>query len=171
MKCLENLSLVPDECLKDLQKDIEATVNSYINISQSCLDIYDDIKDKLNKYDIIGIANELTDDWFFEGPFPVYQYYDFQKMIARMLDNFDGEDEAIAADLYNIMGTNCNLDPIDFDSGKKYWFYRDGANWEAWLVEEEYFKTEIRTAIEWHMHHEEELNILRKLKEIQRRQK
>ena len=52
MKCLERLSLVSDECIEDLQKDIEELIDSYINIEEECVKIFKEIRGSLDTWDI-----------------------------------------------------------------------------------------------------------------------
>lgn len=165
MKCLENLSLVDDECLDDLKKDIESLINSYIDIRESCLEIFDDVKDNLNKYDVINITNTFDPEWFFQGPIPVNQVYDWEKVLKSMFEYNEESWDAFARELAHLWGPDNNLSQIDFDKNN-YWFYKDGGNWDAWMVEHDYFIKEVRKAIEYQ--EEEQLpDLFRILKKIQ----
>lgn len=166
MKCLENLSMVPDRCLDDLQKDIESVINSYINLEKSCVDLLNKVKNNLTRQDIEKICKVFS-DWFIMGPLPVYSIEDFTKVMGLLIDC--AEDEEIAVDIAHMFGPECNVGTLNLDK-EKYWFYKDEVNLDAWIVSEEYFKYEINEAITC-MSEERLLKIHRILKEIEKREK
>ena len=165
MKCLENLSLVADENLEQLKKDIERLINDYIDLEKACLKAYDSVVDKLDKNDIIRITHSFNPDWYLVPPKPIYTDSDFVELVAELAE-YGGEE--CGCDILNMIGPMNNLGVFD-KKKNNYWYYKDGANWEAWLLDEEYFKKEIREGIECHMEDEDFLVILKALRVIQKK--
>lgn len=169
MRFLEKISLIDDEYLDDLKMDIENIINSYINMEQACLEIFDKIKDNLNKKEITEITRSFNPDWYHYNPVPIYSYQDFIDVITEMIKNNDPE--YVARDIYNLMGPYNNLGIIDlYKKEEKYWFYMDGGNWDAWMVSEEYFKKELREAIKF-QEEEDKIEVFKVLKRIQKRRR
>jgi len=168
MKCLQNLSLVPDEMIDRLQKDIENIINDYIDLNKACLKAYDSVVDKLDKDDIIKITHTFNSDWYLVKPKPIYTDSDFVYLIEELISECDYD--TVACDILNMMGPTNNLGVFDTDKNN-YWFYKDGTNLEAWLLSENYFKKEIREQISYHFEDEDLLLILKALREIQDKHK
>ena len=168
MKCLQNLSLVPDEMIDRLQKDIENIINDYIDLNEACLKAYDSVVNKLDKNDIIKITNAFHPEWYFIKPKPIYTDSDFVYLIENLISECDPD--SVACNILHMMGPKNNLGVFDTDK-HNYWFYKDGSNWEAWLLDEDYFKEEIREHISLHFEDEDLLLILKALREIQDKHK
>ena len=136
VKCLENLSLVADECLENLQNDIEELIASYIDLKQMCYDILDNmIKKEAGRYRIkkvIKIFGNYTDEIFGEGCFFEYpEWVESIEDIAKHLPLWIDDDsyESVVTGIYFGKRYNEKLKNID----KGYWLYREGANWEIEL--------------------------------------
>lgn len=167
MKCLENLSLVEDDVVEDLKKDIEKLIGSYIDIEKACLDTFNEIVDKLTVKDIKQICSIFgstgCEPWFHEGPHHIANFEEYLDVVKTYILGDAWGSDSVGYAFYN-MFCNCGIDKFDFED-TTYWFYKDGSNWEAWLETDESFKQIIREYI--HLQDaDEQVIMLRKLKEI-----
>lgn len=170
MKCLENLSLVEDDVIEDLKKDIEKLIDSYIDIEKACLDTFDKIVDKLTVreiQDICGIFGSASGEpWFHEGPHNFEEFAEFNEIISIYILGDCWNEKNIGYAFYN-MFCRCGIKEFNFEN-TSYWFYKDGSNWESWLETDKSFKQTIRDYI--HLQDtDEQIIMLRKLKEIKER--
>lgn len=152
MKCLEKLSLVDDECMKDLQKDIEKVIESYLNITKKCEEIFEEIKDSLSFEQIKKINKILHNTEVFWGGEPVHINGDgWQYNILKFFDFRTDEDSAES--LKNIMNamevfSHDTDNWIDIEN-ESYWMFREGANGELLFVKETELLEFIEKQIKW----------------------
>ena len=170
MKCLENLSLVDDDCLEDLQEDIEELIESYINAKKLYLEIYRNKKEKLQLYQIYGLVRILTNvDSFWGEPICIHKDMDWEKEIRRFF-NFntkeDTEDSIIS--IVKMFQELSQDDEVEFDlqGDKRYWLFRDGANAEAHLMREELFLNFVEKILEFEDEKCVQIEILKYLKKL-----
>lgn len=151
MKCLENLSLVDDDCVEDLKKDIEALIASYIDLGTKCKKIVDDIyTEKPSIPEIHGLIRvfDRFSREIFNGESCFYNEPIWVKSIIELSDAII-EDESDAPCRQAEIGLRTVLDYEDrvktIENG--YWVYREGANWELKIETTkelfEYFKKTI----------------------------
>jgi len=134
MKCLENLSLVDDDCVEDLKKDIEALIASYIDLNAKCKKLIDDIyTEKPSVPEIHGLTR-IFDKFsrkIFNGESSFYNEPVWVKSIIELSDAII-EDESDAPCRQAEIGLRAVLAYEDkvktIENG--YWVYREGANWE-----------------------------------------
>ena len=152
MKCLEKLSLVDDECMKDLQKDIEKVIESYLNITKKCEEIFDEIKDSLDSWQMKKINKVLYSTEVFWGGEPVYingsgwehdiiKFFDFddKKETAKSLKEIMNAMEAFSLKKDNW---------IDIEN-ESYWMFREGANGSLVFYTQEELLNFIKNQISW----------------------
>lgn len=170
MKCLENLSLVDDECLDDLQKDIAKLIESYINVGKCCEETFKKLKNSLKPYQIKQIVSILCDVDTFIGHEPIRIYKDdIGKEVAKFLffELEEEKEESIDEIMYMFREFSLN-DARDFDFRvDAFWIYRDGANGALHMEREDYFLN----LIEEQLSFEEtctQLEILRYLKRVEK---
>ena len=170
MKCLEKLSLIDDDVVEDLKKDIEKLIDSYIDVEKVCLEIYDEIIDKIDDIDIRGICKTFAspEPWFKTGPIRITSFDDYLYVGELLQRNYEDREGDISCAFYNMFCNN-NLENIKFGiNGNIYWFYEDGTNWESWLLTDENFKKEVRFYITM-LQKEDQLNTLKVLRELKER--
>lgn len=170
MKCLENLSLVDDECLEDLQKDIQKIIEGYINTEELCLKTFRDVRDKLKVYQINTIAKILCDvETFWSMPICIKKDDNWAREMKRYFDFGSEEDIENSIREIVMMFSELSLDDeykfrLDTD---RYWLFRDGANGEVHLMREEFFLDLIEEQIEFELK-PTQLRLLKFLKQIER---
>ena len=169
MKCLENLSLVDDECLDDLQKDIAKIIESYIKIEDCCSETFKKLKDSLLVYQIKEIVSILNDtDTFWGMPMRLKGKY-WEKDLSKFVCFESQEDiEDSLKDIMHMFREFSLNDARDFDfKADAFWIYRDGANGALHMEREDDFLDSIEEQIpyEWK---ETQLEILKVLKRIER---
>jgi hypothetical protein len=152
MKCLEDLSLVDDECLEDLQKDIKELIEKYINAEELCLKTFKDIRNKLKAYHINSIAKILYDvDTFWTIPICIEKDDNWAKEMRKYFDFGSEKDIENSIKEIVIMFSELSQDDgYEFRlDANKYWLFRDGANGEVHLMREESFLDLIEEQIEY----------------------
>lgn len=169
MKCLENLSLVDDDCLEDLQKDIEELIEGYINAQELSLTMYKNKKEKLQLYQIYGLVRILTDvDSFWGEPICIHKDMNWEKEIRKFF-NFNTKED-IEDSIISIVKMFQELsqdDGYEFRlDANRYWLFRDGANAEAHLMREEFFLDLIEELLEFEEEKCVQLKILKYLKKL-----
>ena len=152
MKCLEKLSLVDDECMKDLQKDIEELINSYINIEKQCVEIFKEIKNSLDVWEIRKICNILYKTDVFWGGEPVLINSSGWEHYIIEFFNFDNKKDTAKSlkELINAMEVfSHNKDNwIDIEN-ENYWMFREGADGELLFYKQEELLDFIEKQIKW----------------------
>lgn len=169
MKCLEDLSLVDDECLEDLQNDIEALIKSYIDIEKCCIETFKNIKEKLHQYHVRSIVKILESvDTFWGMPICITQS-GWEKDMKEFFSFGCKEDiEDCMRELMHMFEKFDNSDARELDiENQRYWMYRDGANGELWLEREDYLLDMIEKQIPFECK-ETQLELLREFKRIER---
>lgn len=168
MKCLENLSLVDDECLEDLQEDIKKLVESYINVEELCLKEFERVRGKLQTYHINVINSMLRDvDCFWGQPICITGYDGWEKEMRLFFDFNSKEDtEESLVKIMHMFQEYTENDAREFIlNNERFWLFRDGANAEAHIEREDIFLDTIKSMIEF----EEscvQLRILKYLKKL-----
>ena len=170
MKCLENLSLVDDECLEDLQKDIQKVIEGYINTEELCLKAFKDARDKLKVYQINTIAKILYDvETFWSIPICIQKDENWAREMKKYFDF--GSEEDIENSIREIVMMFSELsqdDGYEFRlDANRYWLFRDGANGEVHLMREECFLDLIEEQIKFEMK-PTQLRLLKFLKQIEK---
>lgn len=148
MKCLENLSLVDDECLEELQKDIANLIASYLDITQICFDLLDEIVvQDLFTYQVEKLFKEFNEiskkefdgeSIFYQMPARVESLRELAGLISKFEDNEEESAETglLLAKEYIDIIKELNIGYEKEENRKEvkeYWFYRDGTNGEAFL--------------------------------------
>lgn len=140
MKCLERLSLVDDECMEHLQKDIEEIINSYINVEKQCIEIFKEIKNSLHVWEIRKICNILYNTDVFWGGEPVLINSSGWEHYIIKFFNFDSKEETAKSlkELINAMEvfSHSKDNWIDIEN-ENYWMFREGANGTLLFYKEE----------------------------------
>lgn len=169
MKCLEKLSLVDDECMKDLQKDIEKVIESYLNITKKCEETFEEIRNSLDKWQIKKINKILCNTDVFWGGEPVYINGDgWQHDILKFFDFRTDKDSAESLkDIMNTMErfSHDTNNWIDIEN-ESYWMFREGANGELLFVKETELLEFIKKQIKWESI-ETQIELYRMFKNIQ----
>ena len=168
MECLEDLSLVDDECLEDLKEDIRELIKSYINVEDECIKIFKEIKDKLTVWQIRNITEIFYNvDTFWGGRPLCITKSNWEKRIVDFFDFSDKDErsESIQDIIYAFEKFNKKGKKLDLENDR-IWIFRDGANGELWLETENDFLDMMIKQIEWE-EKETQLELLRYLKKIQ----
>ncbi len=171
MKCLEKLSLVKDECMKDLQKDIEELINSYIDIEEECVKIFKEIRDSLETWDIRRINKFLYDrDVFLEGEPVLINQSGWENNIIKFFDFRNKKEiaESLKEFMYIMEVFSRRWDnQLDIEN-ERYWMFREGANGELLFYTEKDFLDFIENLIHWETT-ETQIELYKILKKIKQR--
>lgn len=150
MKCLENLSLVDDSCIEDLKRDIEKLINSYINIYDKCIEVFERLEKDMTTSELIRLCHAFPDDNFYLFP----QWMDGTNNITQM-ENFFNKQDFDTIHWLRFMADNNkkNIDLYD----DQFWLWGDGANWDFWIDTHK----EMIKMIKYQISHEEEITQVR----------
>jgi len=134
MECLENLSLVDDDCIEDLKKDIEALIASYVDLNVKCKKIVDDIyteKPIISEiYNLIRIFDRFSkeifngESCFYNEPVWVNSITQLSDVIIQ--DESDAPCKQVEIGLRTVLAYEDKVKTIRYG----YWVYREMANWE-----------------------------------------
>lgn len=175
MKCLENLSLVEDECIEELKNEIEEIINSYIDIEKKAIETFKEIRKMgygLHSYEIDRILKIFVDvETFFGMPVNITGG-GWEKDMLKFF-NFDNPDDqkSIMKDMIWLLETTSRDIGKQIDvENRSYWLYRDGSNWELWFEEEKTFLDMLEKQIE-HETKETQLKLLKVFLDIKKKKK
>lgn len=149
MKCLKNLSLVRDECLEDLQNDIEKLIESYIDIEKENVRLFKEARKDLRVWNIQRIAEIFFHtETFWDGvPINIHQSGWEEKMMEFLCFESKDDIKDSLKEIMNMFERYSLNDARDFDiENGSYWLYRD-VNGELQLEAEDYFLDTIEKII------------------------
>ena len=171
MKCLERLSLVSDECIEDLQKDIEELIDSYINIEEECVKIFKEIRGSLDTWDIKRINKFFYNrDVFWRGEPVLINQSGWEKHIIKFFEFSNKEEiaESLQQFMYVMeMFSRRSDNQLDIEN-EHYWMFREGANGELVFGTEEDLLDFIEGQIPWE-ETENQIELYRMFKKIKQR--
>ena len=171
MKCLERLSLVNDECIKDLQKDIEELIDSYINIEEKCVKIFKEIRSSLDIWDIRRINKFFYNKDVFWGGEPVLiNQSGWENDIIKFFDFNNKEEiaESLREFMYVMEGFSRRSDnQLDIEN-EHYWMFREGGDGELLFCTEEDLLDFIENQIPWEGT-ENQIDLYKMFKKIKQR--
>ena len=150
MKCLENLSLVDDSCIEDLKRDIEKLINSYIDVYDKCIEVFERLEKDMTTTEFIRLCHAFPDDNFYLFP----QWMDGTDNITKLENFFDKQEDFETISWVRFMANNSKKN-IDLYDGQ-FWLWGDGANWEFWIDTHK----KMIEMIKYQMSHEENITLI-----------
>ena len=150
MKCLENLSLVDDSCIEDLKRDIEKLINSYLDVYDKCIEVFERLEKDMTTTELIRLCHAFPDDNFYLFP----QLMDGTDNLTKLEKFFDKQDfDSIHWLRFMADNNKKNINLYE----DKFWLWGDGANWDFWIDTHK----EMIKMIKYQISHEEEITQVR----------